>query len=127
MQIKEIAFFILSLSVAITAVNSIGIFSPVEELGTNEVNQTLTEGVSAINDSMISSNAAADAVSGTSLLLQAWATFKTMLTLTLLPGVWLFGIGVPLYMCVPVQAMVNATEIWGVLQFTTGRSTRQMD
>lgn len=127
MQIKEIAFFILSVSVAITAVNSIGIFSPVEEMPVNTIDQNLTEGISMINDSMSSTNAAADAVSGTTLLLQAWATFKTMMELTLLPGVWLFGIGVPLYMCIPVQAIINATEVWGVLQFTTGRSTKSMD
>ncbi len=127
MQIKEIAYFILSVSLAITAVNSIGIFSPIETMDTNEINQSMTEGVSMINESAVSSNEVADAVSGTALLLQAWSTFKTMMTLTLLPGVWLFGIGVPLYMCVPIQAIINATEVWGVMQFVSGRSTKTMD
>lgn len=127
MQIKEIAYFILSVSLAITAVNSIGIFNPVEPMQTNEINQTTANGISAIDENAISSSAAADAISGTALLLQAWATFQTMMTLTLLPGVWLFGIGVPLYMCVPVQAIINATEIWGVMQFVSGRSTKTMD
>lgn len=136
MQAKEIMMFTLAFSLAITAVNSIGLFDvdgadsiiPLET--GSEVDRVISnsiDGVHEIDSGLMSDDDAADSITGTSMLWQALSTIKTMLTLTLLPGVYLKGIGVPAYFYVPIQVIINATTVWGLFQIITGRYTRSAD
>lgn len=136
MQAKEIMMFILAFSLAIATVNQIGLFdvdgadsitpletgSEVDNVLNNSIN-----GVHEIDSELMSDDDAADSITGTSMLWQALSTIKTMLTLTLLPGVYLKGIGVPSYFYVPIQVIINATTVWGLFQIITGRYTKSAD
>jgi len=124
MQAKEISMYILAFSLGIGIVNTLGIFSPINTIDVSDVNNSLMDGVSEISDSvnMSSSNDLIDSVTGVSMFLSVLDVFWTMLTLATVPGIWLYGIGVPWYLCLPVQVMVNATMIWGAMMFVSGRS-----
>ena len=120
--------FVLAVSLAITTVNSIGLFSHVTEIEVGEVNQTLTEGITEIDSNITSESDAADNVAGTSMLLSVYETMKTMLTLIFLPYKFLVkDLGVPVYLAAPIQIIFNSTFVWATIQFISGRSTRTMD
>ena len=129
MQAKEIATFVLCISLSITAITSIGIFNTdtIGEIEIGEINESLTTGISEIDSNLTSSEDVGDTLSGTAMLLQSFGTFKTMLGLIFLPYGYLTSIGVPAYLALPVQIIFNVTFVWAVIQFLSGRSTKTLD
>ena len=136
MQAKEIMMFVLAFSLALTSVNQIGLFDingqdRLSEIDTGaDVDAVLNnslDGVQEIDSELMSDDDAADSISGTSMLWQSLSTIKTMLTLTAFPGPYLKDLGVPGYIWLPVQVIINATVIWGLIQFVSGRFTKGID
>lgn len=124
--------FVLAFSLGIAIVNQIGIFSHnaddnITEINTGGINDTLMDGITEVDGNITSDNEIADTLGGTAMLLQFLGLVRTMLTLAVLPYGYLVNVGVPAFIALPIQAIINATEIWGIIQFVTGRSTRTIE
>lgn len=127
MQAKQLAFFVIAFSLAGGIINGSGIFST--EFGGYDVNvdESIADGISEIDDPAKSSGDLAEAVDGWRMIKKSWDTLKTVFTVLALPGSWLASKGVDAATATGIQIMVSVVEVWGLVQLFTGRSTKGME
>lgn len=127
MQAKQIAFFVLAFSLSMGIINATGIFD--YDPGNYEVNvqSNLTKNIAELDNSADSSGSLAGLLDGWEMLKQSYDAIKTMFSVLLLPGPWLYNMGVSFGTSGAVQTMVTLVEAWGLVQFITNRSTKGME
>lgn len=127
MQAKQIAFFVLAFSLSMGIINATGIFD--YDPGNYEVNvqSNLTKNIAELDNSADSSGSLAGLLDGWKMLKQSYDAIKTMFSVLLLPGPWLYNMGVSFGTSGAVQTMVTLVEAWGLVQFITNRSTKGME
>jgi len=127
MQAKQLAFFVVAFSIAISAINLSGIFD--YNLNGYDVNvdDDLTKGITEINNSVSSSGDLSDLVDGWEMLKSVYNMVGTILEVLILPYYWLSDMGVNDGVAKGVQTMVTLAEAWGFIQFLGNRSTKGME
>ncbi len=127
MQAKQLAFFVIALSLAGGIINSSGIFST--EFGVYDVNvdENIADDIMEIGDSTQSAGDLAEMVDGWEMLKRSWDTLKTVVKVVALPGPWLYKKGVDAATSTGIQIMANLGVVWGLVQLFTGRSTKGME
>lgn len=127
MQAKQLAFFVLALSLAGGIINSSGIFETDFKNYDVNVDKDLSKGIAEIDESVQSDNDLLGIFEGWELIKKTWDIIKTMFSVLALPGKWLVKLGVDSGTAFAVQVLVTAIEAWGLIQFVTGRSTKGME
>ncbi len=127
MQAKQLAFFVLALSLAGGIINSSGIFDTDFTTYEVDVDEGIADDIIEIDDSVQSKNDLTEALDGWKMLKRSWDTMKTVFSVLALPGKWLLDLGVGAATAIAVQIMVSVVEVWGLIQLLTGRSTKGME
>lgn len=127
MQAKQLAFFVIAFSIAISVINLSGIFD--YNLNGYDVNvdDDLTKGITEINNSVSSPGDLSDLVDGWEMLKSVYNMVGTILEVLILPYFWLSGMGVNDGVAKGIQTMVTLAEAWGFIQFLANRSTKGME
>ncbi len=127
MQAKQLAFFVIAFSIAISVINLSGIFD--YNLNGYDVNvdDDLTKGITEINNSVSSAGDLSDLVDGWEMLKSVYNMVGTILEVLILPYFWLSGMGVNDGVAKGIQTMVTLAEAWGFIQFLANRSTKGME
>lgn len=124
---KEAAFFIIAFALAGGVVNSLGIFEEVPIYEIDNVDTSLTDGIMEIDESAAAEGDLATAIDGWQMVAQSYSALKTVLTVLVVPGVFLADRGVPTAFAVAVQILCNVVLVWGAMQFALNRSTADKD
>lgn len=127
MQAKQLAFFVLALSLAGGIINSSGIFDTEIAVYNVDVDESISDDITEIDNSVKSDSDLAGALEGWEMLKKTWDTMITMFSVLALPGKWLVKYGVDDGVAAAVQIIVSVVEAWGLMQFLTGRSTKGME
>lgn len=130
MHAKEVALFLLAFSLAGGIINSLGIFSPVENMDVNASGITgdMADGILEVEEgSTQSSTDVSSTVDGWGLILQSMKVVKQMLSVLLLPGPFLKALGINALFADAVQIILNAVLAWAFIQFALNKSTKTMD
>lgn len=127
MQAKQIAFFVVAFSLSMGIISVSGIFD--YDPGNYEVNiqQNITEDIAMLDNSAESDNALERLVDGWEMLKQSYDALKTVFSVLLLPGPWLYSLGVSFVISSAVQTIVTLVELAGLVQFITNRSFKGME
>jgi len=126
MQAKQLAFFVVAFSIAITAINASGIFDYNLNGYEVDVDDDLTKGITEIDNSVASSGDLADLTDGWKMLSNIWSTVTTIFSVLVLPYPWFVGMGVNEGISAGIQTMVTLVESWGFIQFVSNRSDKGM-
>ena len=127
MQAKQLAFFVVAFSIAITAINASGIFDYNLNGYEVDVDDDLTKGITEINNSVSSSSDLSTLVDGWEMLKSVYTMVGTILEVLILPYYWLSDMGVNAGVAKGIQTMVTLAEAWGFIQFLGNRSTKGME
>lgn len=127
MQAKQLAFFVLALSLAGGIVNSSGIFDTDFTVYDVDVDESIADDIIEIDESTKSDSDLAGMMDGWEMLKKSWDTLKAVFSVLALPGPWLYGKGVNVATSTAIQIMVSVVEMWGLIQLLTGRSTKGME
>ena len=130
-QMYLILMFIVAFGVAVSALNSAAIFEEqITDLGIStdsDVSGSLgdvdadIDGVYKI-DSLTSEDESSSTWDGFKMFLSIIPMALKSMSLMVLPGPYLYNIGVPSYLAGAIQIMVNFVDLWGFIYITTGRS-----
>lgn len=127
---KENALFILAFCLAGGIINATGIFQPVDNMDADQANITgdMANDLMDIDEgSIASSSDISTSVDSWSLVLSTFGMVKDMLSVLLLPGPFLKGIGVNALFADAIQVIMNIGLAWGLIQFALNRSTKNFD
>lgn len=127
MQAKQLAFFVLALSLAGGIVNSSGIFDTDFTVYEVEVDESIADDIVEIDGSVKSDSDLTGMLDGWEMLKKSWDILITVFSVLALPGKWLTKLGVDAATATAVQIIVSVVEMWGLLQLLTGRSTKGME
>ena len=127
MQAKQLAFFVVAFSVALGVINASGIFSYNINSYDVDIDESLTNGITEIDNSVESSGDLSDAIDGLNMISKVYDTLKTILTVLVAPYYWLVEMGVNEGVATGIQTMVTLAESWGIIQFLANRSTKGME
>lgn len=127
MQAKQLAFFVLALSLAGGVINSSGIFDTGIAVYDIDVDEDISDGIAEINESVQSDSDLLGIFEGWEMIKKTWDIVVTMFSVLALPGRWLVKLGVDSGTALAVQAIVSVVEAWGLVQFVTGRSSKGME
>jgi hypothetical protein len=147
MQLKEMIVFTFCFAISIVVINTLGIFPHItpldgepkegeegffnKTLNATVASTTGSNGISEIptdeNGGMISADDVSGLTMGIEMFLGTLMIFKSLLVVLVFPCIWLVGIGVPAYLAWALQVVISLVEIFGLLQFISGRSTKTFD
>lgn len=123
---QKIAFFIFAFVVAGGIINGSGIFTPVHVPDVDMPSADLADGITESNG-LQSEGDEASMIDGWRMVKSMYSTVKTVFGVLLIPGYYLYDLGVPVDAALGIQSMVTLSEVWGTLQIISNRSTKGMD
>jgi len=126
MNAQKIAFFIFAFVIAGGIINGSGIFTPVSVPDVDMPSANLADGIVETND-VSSSSDLSDVFDGWAMIKSMFSTVKTVFGVLAVPVFYLLDLGVPLAVAAGIQSLVTLSEVWGLLQIVTNRSTKGMD
>lgn len=127
---KENALFILAFCLAGGIINASGIFQPVDVIDADpgNITGTMANDLMDVDEGSIqSSSDISTNVDSWGLVLSTFGMVKDMLSVLVLPGPFLKGIGVNTLFADAVQVIMNIGLAWGLIQFALNRSTKNFD
>ena len=126
MNAQKIAFFIFAFVIAGGIINGSGIFTPVPVPDVDMPSADLADGIVETGDVSSDGDLSA-AFDGWAMVKSMYSTVKTVFGVLLIPGYYLCDLGVPVAAALGIQSMVTLSEVWGLLQLISNRSTKGMD
>lgn len=128
MNALKMAMFIFSFIIAAGIINGSGIFTTqIQAPNVTMPGADLATGIAEI-DSGTSSTEDIEAVfNAGAMVLNAVSAFLTLFEVLLIPGYYLWSLDVPFSICMGIQSLVTISEVVGVIQFYSGRSTKGME
>jgi hypothetical protein len=124
---KELAFFLLAFVVSAGIINGAGIFDVVTVPDVDMPSADLADGIVEMDGSVESDSGMSSYFDSWGMIASMYNTVKTVFSILVIPGPYLFSVGVPYAFAAGIQTMVTLAEIWGLLQIVTNRSTGGMD
>ncbi len=127
MQAKQMAFFVVAFSLSMGIINTTGIFDYNAGNYEVDVKDNLTANIAKLDSSAESDGGLAKLIDGWKMLKMSYDAIKTMFTVLLLPGPWLYNMGVGLGTAGAVQTMATLIEAVGLVQIVSNRSFKGME
>jgi len=126
MNAQKIAFFIFAFVIAGGIINGSGIFTQVSVPDVDMPTADLADGIVETND-VSSDSDLSTAFDGWAMVKSMYSTVKTVFGVLAVPYYYLRDLGVPVAVALGIQSMVTLSEVWGMLQLISNRSTKGMD
>jgi hypothetical protein len=126
MNAQKLAFFIFAFVIAGGIINGSGIFTQVSVPDVDMPTADLADGIVETND-VSSDSDLSTAFDGWAMVKSMYSTVKTVFGVLAVPYYYLRDLGVPVAVALGIQSMVTLSEVWGMLQLISNRSTKGMD
>ena len=128
MNALKIAMFIFAFSIAASIINGSGIFeTQVQGPNVTVPGADLAEGISEVDSGTSSTDDIESTFNAGAMILNSVSIIFTIFEVLLIPGYYLWSLGVPWSICAGIQAMITLTEVIGAVQFYSGRTVKGME
>lgn len=131
MQLANWSMFIICFCLAGGIINGSGIFNQVDvpETDTSDYESiNMSEGVTRMPDSgATSASDISSSMDGWGMLASTFGMLLRLVGVLAIPYFFLADAGVPDSYAVAVQVMINLATIWGLIQWKTNRSTKNLE
>lgn len=131
MQLANLSMFVICFCLAGGIINGSGIFNQVDvpDADTSDYESiNMSEGVTRMPDSgATSASDFSSTMDGWGMLASTFGMLLQLVGVLTIPGVFLAQAGVPISYAVAVQVVINLATIWGIIQWKTNRSTKNLE